>query len=846
MDISKFTEQAQRVIAACQDIANRKYHQKICVFHLLAAILEDRDNSAFAILQKLGVEFSSLKLDLENQLSKEPKVEGRNAQPYLSKALLAVLSNAIDLAKKDGDQFVTAEYLLFSLSKDTEISSLLARYKVNSKKIKDSISELRKGRTASSQTAESSYEAIKKYTQNVTDIARDGKLDPVIGRDSEIRRIMQVLSRRTKNNPILIGEPGVGKTALVEGLALRIVNNDVPDSLKNTDLLILDLAAMLAGAKYRGDFEERMKSVLSEISSSEKDIVLFIDEIHTLVGAGKTDGAMDASNMLKPALAKGELHLVGATTLDEYKKYIEKDAALARRFQPVFIGEPSITDAIAILRGLKEKYELHHGVSITDAAIRGAVELSSRYINDRFLPDKAIDLIDEVASSIRMVVDSKPEPLDQLDRQIMRLQMEKTALLKEKNDSVRLEEVKKELKLLEKKSSDLTEAWMSEKRKMQSARDLKEALDQAKVDLERAQREGNLQKASELMYGLIPELTRKVEEASVLQSEKLLQEKVDIEEINKMISKWTGIPVTKLCTSERERILHIEQALEHRVIAQGEAVRAVSDAVKRSKVGLQDQKKPIGAFLFLGPTGVGKTELCKSVAEFLFDDEKALLRMDMSEYMEKHSVARLIGAPPGYVGYEEGGKLTDAVRRRPYQVILFDEIEKAHPDVFNILLQVLDDGRLTDAQGHIVNFANTIIILTSNIGGKILSDQHIKDKKSLVMKALSDTFQPEFLNRLDEIVIFNQLTPQDIGKIVDIQLKSLCQMLKSTKGIKLVLDDKAKKWLAEKGYDPVYGARPLKRLIQKEISNNIADLLLSGETRSTITVSCKGDKLEFS
>jgi ATP-dependent Clp protease ATP-binding subunit ClpB len=844
MELEKYTERSKGFIQAAQNLALRSGHQRLTPEHLLKILLDDKEGLSANLIRAAGGDPQAALVAIEAELARQPKVEGSGAgQVYMSPELARIFEQAEKIAEKAGDSFVTVERLLLALAmaKEVPAGKALANAGVNPQNLSAAIEQVRKGRTADSASAEDSYDALKKYARDLTAVAREGKLDPVIGRDEEIRRTIQVLSRRTKNNPVLIGEPGVGKTAIVEGLALRIVNGDVPESLKDKRLLALDLGAMVAGAKYRGEFEERLKAVLAEITAAAGEIIVFIDELHTLVGAGKAEGAMDASNMLKPALARGELHCVGATTLDEYRKHIEKDAALARRFQPVFVTEPSVEDTISILRGIKEKYELHHGVRITDAAIVAAATLSNRYITDRFLPDKAIDLMDEAAARLRMEVDSKPEEIDELDRRIIQLKIEREALKKETDAASkdRLTKLVKELEELEQESAELTAQWQAEKGRLAGAQKLKEQLDQARAELDQAQRRGDWTKAGELTYGVIPELERKIAEAEASGSGRLLEEAVTPEHIAGIVSRWTGIPVEKMLSGEREKLLQMEENLRRRVVGQEEAVVAVSNAIRRARAGLQDPNRPIGSFLFLGPTGVGKTELTKALAEFLFDDESALVRIDMSEYMEKHTVSRLIGAPPGYVGYDEGGSLTEAVRRRPYQVILFDEVEKAHPDVFNVLLQVLDDGRLTDGQGRTVDFRNTLIVLTSNLGGEAIAnlpdDADIEKARPAVMEAVRHAFRPEFLNRLDEILLFRRLSRDDMTGIVEIQLARLRHLLVDRK-ITLELDGAATAWLADAGYDPVYGARPLKRVIQRELQNPLAQQILEGRIPDGATV----------
>jgi ATP-dependent Clp protease ATP-binding subunit ClpB len=854
VDINKYTEKTAQIIQSAQNLALARGHQRFMPLHVLAALLKEDSGTFARLLKSLDMNPDQLQAVVDDELKKLPVVEGEGAgQIYLSPQTARLFEEAEQLAKRANDQYVSLERLFeaFLEISDATIQAIFQKAGLTKSKVQAAIQKLRKGQKVDSATAEESYAALEKYTRDMTEMARESKLDPVIGRDDEIRRTIQVLSRRTKNNPVLIGEPGVGKTAIIEGLAQRIINGDVPETLKDVKLLALDLGALIAGAKFRGEFEERLKAVLKEITDAAGEIIVFIDELHMLVGAGKAEGAMDASNMLKPALARGDLHCVGATTLDEYRKHIEKDAALARRFQPVFVDEPSVIDTISILRGLKEKYELHHGVRVTDSALVAAATLSHRYITDRFLPDKAIDLVDEAASRLRMEMDSKPEEIDELERKIMQLKIEREALKKETDQASqkRLLDLEAELKNLEEKADVVIKKWQGEKEKRHLIHRLKEELEQARSELETVQRRGDLGRAGELTYSIIPEIEKKLMEGEKNLGTTLLKEEVTENDIASIVSRWTGIPVDKMLEGEKEKLLHMENHLKTRVVGQNQAIEVISQAIRRARAGLQDMNRPIGSFLFLGPTGVGKTELTKALAEFLFNDEHAMIRIDMSEYMEKHAVARLIGAPPGYVGYEEGGALTEAVRRRPYQVILFDEVEKAHPDVFNILLQVLDDGRLTDGQGRTVNFTNTVIILTSNLGSHILAEQASGESpekvRKQVMEIVQQAFRPEFLNRLDDIILFNRLAPEHMKGIVDIQLHRLEKLLGERK-ITLNMDDKAKEWLAQEGYDSAYGARPLKRVIQRYLQNELATKILEGHAMDRVNVTANQEGLIIS
>jgi ATP-dependent Clp protease ATP-binding subunit ClpB len=847
MNIEKFTERTRGFLQAAQTIAMREYHQRITPEHLLKALLDDEEGAASGLIRAAGADPQIVRAGVEAEIARQPKVQGAGAgQPQITPELVRALDSAEQAATKAGDEYVAQDRLLIALAGgDTPGARAMRQAGATPQALDKAVADMRRGRKVTSANAEENFDALKKYARDVTAVAREGRLDPVIGRDEEIRRAIQVLARRTKNNPVLIGEPGVGKTAIVEGLAARIVNGDVPEALKNKRLMALDLGALVAGAKYRGEFEERLKAVLKEIESANGEIILFIDEMHTLVGAGKADGAMDASNLIKPELARGGLHCIGATTLDEYRKHVEKDAALARRFQPVFVGEPSVADTISILRGIKEKYELHHGVRITDGALVAAATLSNRYISDRFLPDKAIDLMDEAASRLRMQVDSKPEALDELDRRLLQLKIEREALRREDDQASRdrLVKLEKEIADLQERSDAMTTAWHAEKDRLLDTQKLKEQLDAARSEVEVARRAGDLGRASELMYGEIPRLEKAIADGQ--SEEHLVNEAVTEDQIAGVVSRWTGVPVDRMLEGERSKLLRMEDELRRRVVGQEPALQAVANAVRRARAGLQDPNRPIGSFLFLGPTGVGKTELTKALAAFLFDDDRAILRIDMSEFMEKHAVSRLIGAPPGYVGYDEGGVLTESVRRRPYQVILFDEVEKAHEDVFNILLQVLDDGRLTDGQGRTVDFRNTIIVLTSNLGSDLLAAQPDGETTALVqaqvMRVVREHFRPEFLNRLDEIVLFARLQRSDMATIVNIQLERLRALLADRK-IVLDIDEKALNWLGEAGYDPVYGARPLKRVLQRTLQNTLAGLLLDGTIKDGETVRVSADR----
>ena len=853
MDMERYTERVKGFLIAAQNLARNRNHQRLLPEHLLSVLLHDEQGLAANLVQVAGGRAEDALAEVEAYLAKQPKVSG-DAQLYFDDSTRQICQHAEQLAQKRQDSFVTAEVMLLALveSERTKAGDILKKAGVTTKALEGAIESLRKGRKAQSPTAEDSYDALKKFTLDLTERAERGKLDPVIGREEEIRRIIQVLCRRTKNNPVLLGDPGVGKTAIVEGLARRIVHGDVPERLKDKKLLTLDMGALIAGAKFRGEFEERLKAVLNEIDAAAGEIILFIDEIHTLVGAGGSEGAVDASNLMKPALARGDLHCVGATTKDEYRKYVEKDAALARRFQPVYVDESSVSDTVSILRGLKERYQTHHGVRISDGAIIAAASLAHRYIADRFLPDKAIDLVDEAASRVRMQMDSKPEELDELDRRVIQLKIEREALRKETDGASkeRLKRLERELVDLEQEQLEKNAQWEQEKSEISRGQDLTKRLEQARIDLERNKREGRLEQASELAYGVIPELEKKIQEMESGARSPLREELVGEDQIAYVVSRWTGVPVEKLLEGEREKLLNMEKELAKRIVGQDEAVRAVSDAVRRARTGLQDASRPMGSFLFLGPTGVGKTELTKALAGFLFDDDSAICRLDMSEYMEKHSVARIIGAPPGYVGYEEGGALTEAIRRRPYQLVLFDEIEKAHPDVFHILLQILDDGRLTDGQGHLIDFSNTLIVMTSNLGAELLAQQpeggDNTDVHEQIMEQVRARFRPEFLNRLDEIIQFHRLTREQMNAIVDIQMERVEKLLEA-RSMVINLAPEAKEWLADKGFDPVYGARPLKRVIQRHIQDALARKILKGDLKdgAKIRVSLDGNALAF-
>ena len=860
MNFDRYTDRARGFVQSAQSLALREGHQQLAPEHLLKVLLDDDEGMCAGLIARAGGNAKAAQSGVERLLARRPKVSGGGAgQIYMAPELARVLDQATKIAEKAGDSYVTVERLLLAiaLDKSTDAGRVLADAGVTAERLNEAINQIRKGRTADSANAEAGMEALKKYARDLTAAAAEGKVDPVIGRDEEIRRTIQVLSRRTKNNPVLIGEPGVGKTAIAEGLAQRIIKGDVPESLKDKKLLALDMGALIAGAKYRGEFEERLKAVLAEVTAEEGRIILFIDELHTIVGAGKADGAMDAGNLLKPALARGELHCVGATTLDEYRKHIEKDAALARRFQPVLVDEPTVEDTISILRGLKEKYELHHGVRITDSALVSAATLSNRYISDRFLPDKAIDLVDEAASRLRMQVDSKPEALDEIDRRSMQLKIEREALRKEQDAASkdRLGRIEKEIAELDQRSAALTQRWQAEKGKLGEAQKVKEHLEAARIELEQAQRRGDFNRAGEIKYKVIDGLEKQLATLEAGDGKgAMVEEAVTPDHIAGVVSRWTGVPVEKMLEGEKDKLLRMEQEIAKRVIGQEEAVVAVSTAVRRARAGLQDPNRPIGSFMFLGPTGVGKTELTKALAAYLFDDDQAMVRIDMSEYMEKHSVSRLIGAPPGYVGYDEGGALTEAVRRRPYQVVLFDEIETAHPDVCNVLLQVLDAGRLTDGQGRTVDFKNTLIIMTSNIGSEYLVSMKDEDEgvlagsqggaRAFVLAEVKTKFRPEFLNRIDEIIVFHRLRREHMGRIVDIQIARLAKLLVDRK-ITIALDEQARTWLANQGYDPAYGARPLKRVIQRNVQDPLAEAILAGAVKDgeAVHVSASAGKL---